>query len=197
MNWPADPCDVVDAERQATLVGGERVGQDRRRVGQQARSADALHDTKQDEVCRAGAPGEPVDRQEQRSDRVDHEAEVVDPHPPEQVAEPAQADDQHACDHQEAEDHPQQVEAVARPQRVQVDAAEDVGHRDQRDRGVDRRQQHTQRRVRQGDPLVAVRPRADGRVHHATGSSEPAETSSSTLAVLGSTSNEQRAWRSR
>ena len=41
-------------------------------------------------------------------------------------------------------------------QRVEVDAAEDVRHRDQRDRGVERRQQDRQRRVGERDPLVAV-----------------------------------------
>ena len=96
----------------------------------------------------------PVDRQQQRGDRVDDEAEVVDPHAPVHVAEPPEADDQHAGDDEEAEDHPQQVEAVGGLQRVEVDAAEDRRHRDQRDRRVERRQQHAERRVRQRDPLV-------------------------------------------
>ena len=69
---------------------------------------------------------------------------------------------------QVAEDHPQQVEAVRRHQRVELDAPEDVGHRDQRDRRVERREQHRERRVRERDPLVAVgrgprRPRAEER----------------------------------
>ena len=68
----------------------------------------------------------PVDRQEQRGDGVDDEAEVVDLHPAVHVAEAAEADDQHAGDDQVAEDHPQQVEAVGRHQRIEVDAAEDV-----------------------------------------------------------------------
>ena len=38
-----------------------------------------------------------------------------------------------------SEDHPEQVEAVAGLQRIEVDAAKDVGHGDQHDRGVDRR----------------------------------------------------------
>ena len=57
--------------------------------------------------------------------RVDDEAEVVHPHAAEHVAEPAEADDEHARDDEEAEDHPEQVEAVARLQRVELDAAED------------------------------------------------------------------------
>ena len=101
-------------------------------------------------------PGHPVDREQQRGDRVDDEAEVVDLHPAEHVAEPAEADDQDAGDDQVAEDHPEQVEAVRGHQRIEVDAAEDVRHRDQRDRGVERRQQDRQGRVGERDPLVAV-----------------------------------------
>ena len=111
-------------------------------VGEQAGAADALDDAEDDQVGGAGAPGHPVDRQQQRGDRVDDEAEVVDAHAAVHVAEPPEADDQHARDDHVAEDHPQQVEAVRRDQRVEVDAAEDVRHRDQRDRRVERREQH-------------------------------------------------------
>ena len=102
-------------------------------------------------------PSHPVDGQEQRRERVDDEAEVVHPHAAEEVAEPAEADDEHARDDEEAEDHPEQVEAVPRLERVEADAAEDVRHRDQHDRAVDRREQHSERRVRQRDPFVRVR----------------------------------------
>ena len=105
------------------------------------------------------APARPVIQSivsSERRDRVDDEAEVVHPHPAEHVAEPAEADHEHARDDQEAEDHPEQVEAVARLQRIEVDAAEDVRHRDQHDRRVDRREQHAERRVRERDPLVPV-----------------------------------------
>ena len=98
----------------------------------------------------------PVDGQQQRGDGVDDEAEVVDLHPADHVAQPAEADDQHARHDEVAEDHPQQVEGVGRDQRIEVDAPEDVGHRDDRDRGVERRQQHGQRRVGERHPLVAV-----------------------------------------
>ena len=104
----------------------------------------------------ARASVQPVDGQDQRRRGVDDEPEVVDPHPAVHVAEPAEADDQHARHDQEAEDHPQQVEAVAGHQRIEVDAAEDGGHRDQRDRRVERRQQHAERAVRQRDPLVVL-----------------------------------------
>ena len=153
---PADADDVVDPERHAALVGGEGVGEDRRRVGEQAGAADPLDEPEADQEEGAVGAGHPVDRQHQRGDRVDDEAEVVDLHPPVHVPQPAEADDQHAGHDQVAEDHPEQVEAVRGQQRVEVDAAEDVRHRDQRDRGVERRQQDRQRRVREDDPLVLV-----------------------------------------
>ena len=109
-----------------------------------------------------GAAVHPVDGQQQRGHGVDHEAEVVDLHAPDHVAQPPEADDQHARHHQVAEDHPQQVERVGGDQRIEVDAPEDVGHRDDRDRGVQRRQQHRQRRVGQRHPLVAI---GVGRAH--------------------------------
>ena len=109
--------------------------------------------------------GEPVDRQEQRRHGVDDEAEVVDLHAPVHVAEPAERDDQHAGHDQVAEDHPQQVEGVLGPQRVEVDAAEDVRHRDQRDRRVQRRQQDGERGVREGDPLVLHSPKYTGNLY--------------------------------
>ena len=46
----ADADDVVDPERHAALVGGEGVGDDRRRVGEQAGAADPLHDAEDDQV---------------------------------------------------------------------------------------------------------------------------------------------------
>jgi hypothetical protein len=139
---PADADDVVDPERHSPLVGGKRVGQDRGRVGQQEGTADPLHDPENDQIRRAGAARHPVDRQQQRRDRIDHEPEVVELDPPEHVPEPAEADDQHARDDQVSEHHPQQVDAVARNQRIELDAAEDVRHRDQRDRRIERRQQN-------------------------------------------------------
>jgi hypothetical protein len=147
MNMPLTP---------TMLARREGVGDDRRRVGQQAGAADALHDAKDDQVGGAGAALQPVDGQQQRGHGVDDEAEVVDLHAADHVAQPAEADDQDARHHEVAEDHPQQVEGVGRDERIEADAAEDVGHRDDRDRGVQRRQQHCQRRVGQRHPLVAV-----------------------------------------
>ena len=53
-------------------------------------------------------------RQQQRGDRVDDEAQVVDLDPADHVAQAAERDDQDAGHDQVAEDHPQQVERVGR-----------------------------------------------------------------------------------
>ena len=152
----ADADDVVDPQRHAALARREGVGDDRRRIGQQAGAADALHDAEDDQVGGSGAPLHPVDGQQQRGHGVDDEAEVVDLDPADHVAQPTETDDEHARHHEVAEDHPQQVEGVGGDQRIEVDAPEDVGHRDDRDRGVERRQQHGQRRVGERHPLVAI-----------------------------------------
>ena len=157
----ADADDVVDPERQAALVRGEGVGEDRHRVRDEEGGTDPLHDPEGDEPVGPGAPVHPVDRQQQRRQRVDDEAEVVHPHAPELVAEPAETDDEHARDDEEAEDHPQEVKAVAGLERIEVDAAEDGGHRDQHDRAVDRGEQDRERRVGESDPLVFELVRAE------------------------------------
>jgi hypothetical protein len=42
---------------------GKRVGDDRRRVGHQARAAYALHDPQNDQIISAGGTGKPIDRE--------------------------------------------------------------------------------------------------------------------------------------
>jgi hypothetical protein len=91
-----------------------------------------------------------------RAEREDGEAEVVHAQAPVDVAEPPEAHDEDGGDDEEAEDHPQQVVGVAGREGVDVDPAEDVRQGDQQDRGVDGRHQDAERRVREGDPLVAV-----------------------------------------
>ena len=72
-------------------------------------------------------PVHPVDREQQGRDRVDDEPERVHANAAVHVAEPAEADDEHARDDQEPEDHPEQVEAVARLERIEVDARKIAG----------------------------------------------------------------------
>ena len=144
----------VDAERHTALVGRERVGEDRRRRRHQHRAADALNHPPADQPQRAAAEVERVERQRDRGEGEDDEAPVVDADPAQHVAEAAERDDQHRGDHEVAHQHPQQVTDVARRQRVEADAAEDGGQRDQDDRRVDGGQQGAQRGVGQHHPLV-------------------------------------------
>ena len=160
---PAYAGHLVDPESHAALVLGECIGEYRRGVGDQERGSHSLEDPEHDEPDGSRRTAEPGDREDEREHRVDGEAEVVHPHPAVHVAEPAEAHDQDARDDEEAQDHPQQVEAVARHQRVDPDPPEDVRECDQHDRRVDRRQQDPDRRVGERHPLVAVVAAASGR----------------------------------
>ena len=102
----------------------------------------------------AADAGHPGDRQQDREDREDGEAEDEHPDPAEHVADASEADHQHAGDQHESHQDPQEVGRVPRRQRVELDPPEDVGQRDQQDRAVDGRHEDAERRVRQGDPLV-------------------------------------------
>ncbi len=59
-------------------------------------------------------------------------------------------------DQQESHHQPQEVGRVPGRQGVEVNAPEDVGQRDQGDGAADRDHDHTDRGVRQSDPLVAL-----------------------------------------
>ena len=140
----ADPGHVVYPQGKPTLIGGEGIGEDRGRVGDQKGGAHPLHDPERDEPDRPGRPSQPVNRQEQRGDSIDHKAQVVHAYSTEEIAEPAEADHQHAAHYQIAEDHPEKKETVAGGQGIEMDAAEDDRHGDQHDRGVDGCQQDAQ-----------------------------------------------------
>ena len=144
----------VDPKRHAALVGGERVGQDRRRRRHQHRAAHALNHAPADQPQRPAAHMEGVKRQRDGRKREDGEPEVVGADTAEHVTEAAERHDQHRGHHQVAHQHPQQIADVARRQRIQADASEDRRQRDQDDRRVDRRQQRPQGGVGQDDPLV-------------------------------------------
>ena len=87
---PGERGDLVDAEREAALVGRERVGEDRGRVRGEHRSADGLQQPPADQPQRAARRRERVEGQQDRRDGEDGEAGVVDPDPAEHVAEPAE-----------------------------------------------------------------------------------------------------------
>ena len=97
-----------------------------------------------------------VDRQEDGGDGEDGEARVVDLHPAEHVAQPAQGDDEDRLHEAVAHDHPEQEGDVAGSQRVEMDAAEDGGQGDDDDGAVEHGHEGGSRRVGQGGPLVAV-----------------------------------------
>ncbi len=147
---------LVDPHRGAALVGGERVREDGRRVGHQHGAADRLDDSETDQPQRALRSREGVEGQGESAEPEDREAGVVHPNAAVDVAETAESDDEHCRDDEVAHEHPQQVTDVAGLQRVQVDAAEDGREGDDDDGGVDGGGEHSDRRIRQRDPLVAV-----------------------------------------
>ncbi len=100
------------------------------------------------------AAGERIEDQGDRGDGEDRESEVVDAHAAVDVAEAAEADHENRGHQDVAHQHPEQVAHVARLERVELDSGEDRGQRDQHDRPVDRRHQHAERGVAQGDPFV-------------------------------------------
>ena len=108
----------------------------------------------------AAAADERIEGQQDRGSGEHREADVVDPHPAEHVAEPAEVHDQDSLDEPVAHDHPQQVEDVAGRQRIQVDAAENRRQRDDDNRAVERRHEDGGGRVSQRNPPVAVADRA-------------------------------------
>ncbi len=151
----------VDAQGHAALPGGEGVGDDRGGVRHQHGAADRLHHPPADQPERTAPALERVEGEDDRGEGEDQEAGVVDPHPAPDVAEPSEGDHEHRRDQHVAHQHPQQVADVAGPERVQVDAVEDRGQRDQHDRGVDRGDQHAQRGVGERHPFVARVVRVD------------------------------------
>ncbi len=90
---------VVDAQTQAPLISGERVGDDGRGVGEEHGAADALADAHGDEPDGGRRAGEPGHGQKERERGEDDEAEVEDLDPAEDVADPAEGDHQHGEHH--------------------------------------------------------------------------------------------------
>ena len=87
--------DLVGAEGEAASVGREGIRQNRGGVGEQHRPACPLHETPDDEPDGAGRAGERVEGECDGADGEHDEAEVVDLDPPVNVAEAAEAHDEH------------------------------------------------------------------------------------------------------
>ena len=129
---------LVEAEREATPVRRERIGENRRRVRGQHRSADGLQQPRADEPLSGRRTAEGVERQQNRRDGEDGESEVVDADAAVHVADAAERDHQHRLHQPVAHDHPQQVGDAGGRERIQMNAAEDRGQRDDDDRSVER-----------------------------------------------------------
>src|SRR5574337_618133 len=85
----------------------------------------ALPDPHQDQPERARAPLKPGEREQDREEGEDGEAEVEHLHAAVDVAQAPEADEQHRRHDEEAEDQPEQVAGVAGRERVDPDPAED------------------------------------------------------------------------
>ncbi len=153
--------DLVHAECESASLGRERVGDDRRRVGGQHRAADALHDAHRDDLQRAGRPGVGHEGTRDRSDGEDQESQVEQARATVLVTESPERDDQHGGHEQVAHQHPQQVRDVLRRQRVQAQAVEDGGQRDQQDRRIEGRGEHADGGHDEGDAAVV----SEGVIH--------------------------------
>jgi hypothetical protein len=124
---------------------GKGVGDDRRRVGEQERAADALNDPPQDELGPvAGESGT------ERGQCEQDEPQDIGLLAPELIREPAGAQHQHGRGDHVDEDHPHQL------QQAGVKAPLQIRQSDDQRPGVDRRQQHPEARARQGPPLVGL-----------------------------------------
>ena len=156
MNEPLKAGRLVHPHGHAALGLGEGVGEDGGRVGHEHGRPHALEDAHDDQVHGGGVARQPGHAQGEREEGEDGEPEVVHADPAVHVAETAERHHQHAGRDEEAEDHPQQVEAVAREQGIDADAPEDVGQRNEDDGPVDGGHEHAQGRNEQRHPLVVV-----------------------------------------
>ena len=129
-------------------------------VGEEEGAADPLHHAKDQQLdagLRAGARRED---QQERAQREDGKAQVVQADPPEHVRDAAEGHQQGGGDHHVAHHDPEQEAGIARRHGVEGDAAKDRRQRDHHDAAVDACHQHPDRRVGEHNPLVAVAPAA-------------------------------------
>ncbi|SLD07747.1 Uncharacterised protein [Mycobacteroides abscessus subsp. massiliense] len=92
-----------------------------------------MHHAPGDEPHRTTAVVEWVEGQHHRRDREDHESHVVDANPSVHIAEPAEQHDKNRGGQQVSHEHPQQVTHVPGRKRIEADATENRGQRDQDD----------------------------------------------------------------
>ena len=135
----------VRPHREPELLLRERVGHERRRVGEEERAADALQHTPEDQLrAAAGEPGA------ERRCREDDEAEHVRVLPAEEVGEPAGGEHEHRRHDHVDEDHPHELE------KRRVQAPLQIRQRDDQRSGVHGREQHPETRAGEHPPLVML-----------------------------------------
>ena len=135
----------VRAHREPELLLRERVRDERGRVREEERAADALEDAPEDEGrAAAGEAGA------ERRAREDEEAEHVRVLAAEEIREPSRRQHEDGRDDHVDEDHPDEL------QQRRVQAALEVGQRDDEGARVDGREQHPQARAGEHPPLEVL-----------------------------------------
>ena len=137
----------VRAHRQAELLARERVGDERRGVGEDQRRADALEDPPEDQARAAGR-----EAGAQRRQREHEEAQDVGPLAPEDVGQAPERQHENGRRDHVREDHPDERQQLDSQRALQV------RERDHERAGVHRREQHPEARARQCPPLVVLVP---------------------------------------
>ena len=135
----------VRAHREAELVARERVGHEGGRIGEDRGAADALQDPPEDQLRAVGR-----EAGAERGGREDREADDVGLLAAEEVRQPPGREDEHGRGDHVGEDHPDEL------QQRRVEAALEVGQRDDQRARVDGRQQHAEAGDGQRPPLVVL-----------------------------------------
>ena len=123
----------------------EGVGDERRRVREQERATDALHDPPQDQLGTVGG-----EAGAQRSEREDDEAAHVGAFAAKQVGETAGGEHEDGRGDHVGQDHPDELEK-GRPE-----ASLEVRERDDQRARVDRGEEHPEARAGERPPLVVL-----------------------------------------
>ena len=146
--------DVLESERHAALVGRERVGHDSACVTEQHGPPKALAETHADKPARPGDAVHPRCTEQDGEDGKHDKPRVVDAHPPVDVAQATERDNEYCRHHEKPQDQPEHVLRIPWRQRVQADPAKDRRQSDQHDRRIDRDDQCRQHGVREDNPFV-------------------------------------------
>ena len=155
MTPAANGSDLVQAERQTSLILRERVGQDRSAVREQECPADALHHSKDDEFNLAAGALAPCNRTQDRSDCEYSEPEIVQADAAEDVGQSTEVTSRTVV----ATLNPSSTQSsrlVCPPplRGLTSNAREHHRQGDNQDGAVDGSHQDAKGRVGQGDPFI-------------------------------------------